>query len=134
MIELSLHEGNGPVLLRDVARAQHLSTKYLEQLAIPLRRLGLVQAERGPQGGYALARPADQITALEIIEAVEGRLDLLDCVRSPEACDRTDSCAARGLWREVGQAMAGVLATTTLADLRQQQRVADQHRMPCYQI
>ena len=83
MIELALHEGAGPLLLRQVAAAQHISPKYLEQLTMPLRRTGLLQAERGPQGGYELARPADEITAREIVEAVEGPLHLLDCLPAP---------------------------------------------------
>lgn len=134
MIELALHEDAGPVLLRDIAQAQRISPKYLEQLTIPLRRAGLLQAERGPHGGYELAKPADQITAGEVIEAVEGPLDLLDCVRSAEACDRTPFCAARTLWARVSEAMTAVLYQTTLADLREEQLAAQREEAPCYQI
>jgi Rrf2 family protein len=134
MIELALHEGAGPLLLRQVAAAQHISPKYLEQLTMPLRRAGLLQAERGPQGGYGLARPAEQITAREIVEAVEGPLHLLDCLPAPKTCDRSHDCAARLLWGKVGEALAGVLERTTLAELRDQQRAAEQRDVPTYQI
>ena len=134
MIELALHEDAGPMLLRDVAHAQRISPKYLEQLVIPLRRAGLLQAERGPHGGYELAKPAAEIAAGEIIEAVEGPLDLLDCVRSAQACDRSRTCAAQRLWSRASQAMNDVLYGTTLADLRQEQLAAQRETAPCYQI
>jgi len=134
MIELALREGSGPVLLRQVAQAQQISAKYLEQLTIPLRRDGLLQAERGPQGGYELARPAAEITAREIVEAVEGPLHFVECVPRPESCDRTPTCAARGLWARVGDAVSAVLSDTTLADLREQQLAAQADTGACYQI
>ena len=134
MIELALHEGTGPLLLRQIAAAQRISPKYLEQLTIPLRRSGLLQAERGPQGGYELARPGNEITARDIVEAVEGSLHLLDYVPTPQACDRASGCAARVLWGKVGEAIASVLSETTLAQLRDQQRAAEEGKVPCYQI
>jgi len=134
MIELALREGEGPQLLREVADAQKLSVKYLEQLTIPLRHAGLLRSERGPSGGYELAKPAAEITALDVVSAVEGPLNLLDCVGNTAACDRTATCAARQLWSRVGEAMSSALAETTLADLRENQRAADQSDIFCYQI
>lgn len=134
MIELALREGSGPVLLRQVAQAQHLSAKYLEQLTIPLRRQGLLQAERGPQGGYELARPAAEITAREIVEAVEVPLHFVECIPRPQSCDRTATCAARDLWAKAGDAVAAVLSQTTLADLRERQLSAQAETAACYQI
>jgi Rrf2 family cysteine metabolism transcriptional repressor len=133
MIELALHEGSGPILLRQIAEAQRISPKYLEQLTIPLRRAGLLQAERGPQGGYELAKPSYAITAAEIVEAVEGPLDVLECVRSSAACDRSGECAARRLWARVSDAIATVLSDATLADLREEQ-LAAQTGVAAYQI
>ncbi len=134
MIELSRHEGAGPLLLREIASAQRVPPKYLEQLTMPLRRAGLVRAQRGPNGGYELARPAEQIMAREIVEAVEGPLYLLECVRTPTVCDRTQACAARSLWGRVSQAIIAVLSETTLADLRQEQGAAEAGAVLCYQI
>nr|NIM05696.1 Rrf2 family transcriptional regulator [Armatimonadota bacterium]NIO97177.1 Rrf2 family transcriptional regulator [Armatimonadota bacterium] len=111
-----------------------ISAKYLEQLTIPLRRAGLIQAERGPNGGYQLAKSAAEISAHDIVEAVEGSLDLIDCIASRTVCDRTDTCAARKLWGRVGRAISEVLADTTLADLREEQRTAQAGAVPCYQI
>jgi len=122
MIELSVRQGQGLVQLREVAEAQNLSIKYLEQLTISLRHAGLVRAERGPQGGYQLSKSAEQITALEIVQAVEGPLHLIDCLVQDGACDRTGACAAHGLWRKLNGVIGKLLVETTLASLRDEQR------------
>jgi Rrf2 family protein len=134
MIELALHEGEGPRHLQEIALAQRLSTKYLEQLTIALRHAGLLRAQRGPSGGYELARPADEITPLDIFLAVEGPLELLNCVGSPATCERSPTCVARRLWMEAGAAMNSVLARVTLADLRDDQRAANSVGPLCYDI
>lgn len=134
MIELALHEGEGPLLLREVAEAQALSPKYLEQITIPLRRAGLLEAERGPRGGYRLARPAAEISAREILETIEGPIDLLECVRKPTTCGRASSCGGRILWEKLSRAMAAILSETTLADLRDELQAARAEQVPCYQI
>jgi Rrf2 family protein len=134
MMDLAAHEGQGPMQLREVARAQRIPAKYLEQLAIPLRHAGLLRTERGPSGGYELARPATAITALDVVQAVEGPLQLLDCLSRASACDRAGVCAAQELWGEVGAAIASVLAERTLAELRERQAAAITDRPLTYQI
>jgi Rrf2 family protein len=133
MIELALHEGEGLVQLREVADAQALSVKYLEQLTISLRHAGLVRAERGPQGGYELSRPAEEITVLEIVQAVEGPLGLVGCITQTGTCDRREACAAHGLWCRLNSAIGRVLSDSTLADLRREQRALAEP-LPSYQI
>ena len=124
MVELAAHEGEGLVHLASVAAAQGLSPKYLEQLAIPLRRAKLVRAVRGSAGGYQLARPATAISIHEIMQAVDGPVELVTCVTHPKTCPRAPACAAHGLWERLTQAVDGVLTGTTLAELR-----ADQSRV-----
>jgi len=125
MVELATHEGEGLVHLASVAEAQGLSPKYLEQLAIPLRRAGLVAAARGSTGGYQLARPAESISALQIVQAVDGPVEVVTCVTDPKVCPRSPACAAHGLWRRLRQAIDDVLVSTTLAELRDDQERAD---------
>jgi Rrf2 family protein len=134
MIELALREGEGPIQLREVAKAQRISPKYLEQLAMSLRNAGLVNSARGPHGGYQLSRPAEAITALDILGAVEGPLGLLDCIAQSTTCDRADTCAARTLWRRTSEAIEEVLAQTSLSELRDSQRAADRGVDFCYYI
>jgi len=136
MLELALREGQGPVQLHQIAEAQDISPKYLEQLAASLRNAQLVRSERGPAGGYELDRAAAEITALDIVHAVEGPLALLECVGRSDACSRSDTCAARGLWGRVSSAMEEALRGTTLSDLREAQRSAETEAGTalCYQI
>ncbi|UCH33891.1 MAG: Rrf2 family transcriptional regulator [Armatimonadota bacterium] len=99
-----------------------------------LRRAGLLEAERGPLGGYRLAQPPSGIAARDIVEAVDGPVDILDCVHDPAACERAAGCAARDLWQQVDDAIISVLEKTTLADLRERHLVAQGATAVCYEI
>jgi Rrf2 family protein len=134
MMELAAHEGEGPMQLREIAAAQKISPKYLEQLAISLRTANLVLSERGPSGGYRLARLARDITALEVVQATEGPIGLLDCVNEATLCPRSSACAARGLWQKVSVAITEILSETTLADLATEQASVQQAAANCYVI
>jgi Rrf2 family protein len=134
MIELALREGEGPVQLGEIATAQRISPKYLEQLFIPLRTAALIRSERGPKGGYALARPSDQITALDAVRAVEGPLDLIDCIAPSRSCDQASHCVARMLWSDASDAIASVLGRVTLKDLADGQRDMDRSIALSYDI
>ncbi len=134
MVEIASHEGRGPVQLREIAKAQDLSPKYLEQLTISLRNAGLIRSERGPNGGYWLAMPAQQITALDVVRAAEGPLTLMECITQEDVCERSAGCAARNLWSKVSAAITDTLAEVTLADLREEQTAASSSRALCYQI
>lgn len=122
MLELALNYKQGPVLVDAIALNQDLSGKYIHVLVGGLKTAGLIKAVRGPNGGYELARDPATITALEIIQAMEGDLAPLECVRNAPCCTRVNSCASRELWCEVASAMAQVLAGHTLAGLAQRQQ------------
>ena len=96
MTALALRYGGGVVLLRDVARQEAISQKYLGQIVIPLRTAGLIVSQRGARGGYALARPPQSITAREVLEAIEGPLAVV-----PEA-ERSTACGAGDRLRHLG--------------------------------
>jgi Rrf2 family protein len=125
MLELAARYGEGTVLLKDIARHQDISEKYLWQLINPLKSIGLINSIRGSKGGYVLAKPPAAITMKEIIGALEGSLCLVDCVDHPEACERSESCASRDLWGEASQIFAKKLESVTLADMldRQQKKI-----------
>ncbi len=117
MIDLAAHYGEGPILLREIAKREEISEKYLSNLVNPLKATGLVEATRGVHGGYVLAKPPDEITMQEIVEVLEGSLCLVDCVEKPLICSRTSRCIAHDLWKEMAQGMAQVLKKYTLADM-----------------
>ncbi len=117
MLALGLHYEEGPVLLKDVARLEDISEKYLSQIVIPLKNAGLVNSFRGARGGYVLAKHPVQINLREIVEALEGEINLVDCVKTSASCLRSSMCVTHFLWRKMGQKMIQVLEDITLADL-----------------
>lgn len=122
MIDLAAHYGEGPVLLREVAKRQEISEKYLSNLVNPLKAMGLVEATRGVHGGYVLGKAPARITMKEIIEVLEGPLCLVDCVEKPVVCNRASFCISRDLWSEASEGMARVLEKYTLADMVERQK------------
>ena len=126
MLALALQQpGTGPLMVRDIAEQHHLPATYLEQLMVLLRKAGWVSATRGAHGGYALARPAAEITLAEIIEVLEGPLSLADCPTGAGCCGHPESCAVYGLWQQASQALIDVFGNITLGTLAEQQRARE---------
>jgi Rrf2 family protein len=117
MLELALHQGEEPLSLREVAERQDISPKYLEQLFATLQTAGLVNAVRGPRGGYALARPAESINLRQIYEALESPDGFVACTANPQVCERADHCVTQEVWARLYQTCMQLLEETTLADL-----------------
>ena len=122
MVALALNYGNGTALLREVARREGISEKYLGQIIIPLKSAGLVLSQRGSRGGYALARSPEGITVKDVVEAIEGRIAAVLCVSDPEACARATSCVATGVWKKLSEDIERSLSSFTLAALARQAR------------
>ena len=122
MLGLGLHYGQGAVFLKDIAKAEEISEKYLSQIIIPLKSAGLVNSFRGAHGGYVLARPPDKISLKEIVGALEGDLNLVGCVGNTSECPRTSICVTRDLWNDLGATIAQRLDAMTLHDLVRQYR------------
>ncbi len=101
------------VQLHEVAARQAIPVKYLEQLARPLKSAGLIMATRGSRGGYQLARPPEQITALEVVEAVEGPLEQPEEAPSHQPGPRV----VRALWAGAREQLRAHLAQITLAQM-----------------
>lgn len=126
MIDLACRVDVGPVSAREISDRQGIPAKYLEQLFVGLRKAGLVGAVRGARGGFALERPASDITVLDVVEALEGSLRPTVCDGGRAAlCGRGDSCAASNVWDRATQAVREVLGSTTLESLAQAQEVLD---------
>ncbi|HPD56311.1 MAG TPA: Rrf2 family transcriptional regulator [Smithellaceae bacterium] len=122
MIDLALHHGGEPVLLKDIACRQAVSEKYLSQIVIPLRSAGLVRSVRGAHGGYKLADKPDNITLRDVVEALDGEIFLVDCVSDMKNCPRVSICATREIWSLLGRKITDTLQATTLSDLVIMQR------------
>ncbi len=120
MLEIALQHAKGPVPIHVIAEHQNLSSRYLEQLLIPLKQNGLVKSVRGSQGGYILGREADKITVGDIIRALEGPISPVDCVNelNPDECDRAEFCVTRRIWSKLRDSMNQVLDSYSLEDLK----------------
>jgi len=137
MVELGRQPNTGPVSLSAVAEAERLPLSYLEHLVAKLRKAGLVTSTRGAHGGYSLAHPAEEITMVEVVEALEGQIAPMECFHeTPEGkvlCshegDTDKACATKLLWTRVQGGVNRALAGTTLAELVEfSQRPAEEHR------
>jgi len=117
MLDLALNSDNGPVLLRDIARRQEVSEKYLEHSMSALRKMGLVRSIRGARGGYVLARPPAQIRLSRILEVLEGSMAPTECVDDAGICPRAGECATREVWVKIKEATDSILESTSLQDL-----------------
>ena len=119
MSEVARHHGQGPLSLSEVARSQGISQAYLEQIAIDLRRAGLLHSKRGAQGGYYLAHAPEAMTAGDVIRALEGSILPIQCVAEQKCtpCSLEDRCSARGIREQVRGRLIETLDSITLADL-----------------
>ena len=117
MLDLACHYGNGPVLLKDVAKRQNLSLKYLDRILFSLKSAGLVKALRGAKGGYSLSIHPAQITLKQVVEAFDGPIQLVECINSRSYCQRVNTCVTHDIWGELGRAIETTLKSTTLEDL-----------------
>lgn len=134
LLDIALHHGTGTVALRDIARRQDISQKYLWQVINPLKAAGILHATRGAHGGYALARPPEQITLLDVVNTLEGPVSVVDCVAAPDTCDRSASCTAREAWSAVDAKLTAALRSITLQSLVQRHREQESRVGPNYAI
>lgn len=116
MFYLAQHQGEGPQSLQSIATTG-VPKQYLEQLLGNFRRAGLVTTVRGAQGGYQIAKAPAQITILDIIDAMEGPVELSECTGSEHTCDRSCSCPVRGVWQRLTDSINRELREVTLQSM-----------------
>jgi len=134
MLELASRYGEGPIELKEIAKRENISLKYLEQVIIPLRTAGLVKSVRGSKGGYALAKPPSEICLNDVVEILEGPVNLVECLRDPKVCQKSSSCVTRDIWKEVSDAIYGIFHSITLEEMVSRRKEKDEITLPMYQI
>ncbi len=124
MVDLALHADGEPALRQEIAERQDISADYVAQLFRPLHKAGLVEGVKGPGGGYLLARDAADITAGDVVRAVEGPVAVVHCALEDDdpACNRSDRCVTHLLWKRLSAVMTEFLDSVTLQDLRDEAR------------
>ena len=118
MLEVSrLGDGEAPVGLTEVAKATGMSKRFLEQLAMSLKSHHLLRGVCGRKGGYLLARPAEEISIGDVLNAVIGPINLSACAEDESLCMASDFCECRLIWLLLRERINAVLKEYTLADL-----------------
>jgi Rrf2 family protein len=122
LLELALSYSKGPVLLKEISKSQEISLKYLGQLIIPLKIAGLIKSTRGAHGGYFLSKSPKDIRLSEIITAVEGPLNLVECIDNPGICNRSGSCITKDIWTEINDKFMEIFESYTLQQIMERQK------------
>lgn len=118
MIQITRKGKNGhPVNLSEIAEKTSISRRYLEQVVIPLKSASLVKGMSGKNGGYVLARPAEEITIGDIVQAAIGPINIVECAEDPKSCMKADACECRPLYSLLNQKIVDALNDFTLSDL-----------------
>jgi len=125
LLDIAMHQENGPVILRDIAKRQHISEKYLWQVINPMKSAGFVNSSRGAKGGYMLAKGSSEITLLDVISVLEGPICVVDCVDEPATCDRSSVCVARTVWSRVEDSIKATMKGITLKQLVENEKTLE---------
>ena len=118
--DLATHNDHGACSAADIAEMYGISTPLLAKVLQKLARGGLVTARHGSSGGYQLARDPGQITALDVISAIDGPLFITSCVTSHGECYQTPTCTVREPLRRVNESILQVLSTVTIAQMSEE--------------
>ena len=123
LIDLAEHSSDGYIPLKDIAKRQDISKKYLEQIVPILNRSDILKTNRGFQGGYMLAKSPDKYTVGEILRLTEGSLSPVACLdHNPVGCEKSNECPTLPIWQGLYKAITDYLDSITL------QNIIDNHR------
>ncbi len=106
-----------PVKRKIIIEKQQIPESFLENILISLKNSGIINAIRGPKGGFVLNKEPSEITMLDVYLTFEGKLSLVDCLTNEDECGRTKHCVARPVWQRLQKAQEDVLGSTTVQDL-----------------
>ena len=115
-----------PLRVEEIAETQRVPENYLRRLLVELKRGGLVVSQKGPSGGYLLARPPSRITMADVVQIIEGDYVPVECLEdgiTDPPCRRDEFCAMRDVWREVRHSVIAILQRTTLQSLTERRKV-----------
>ena len=118
LIDMAEHPSAGKIPLRDIAKRQEISEKYLESIVKDLVKAGIIEGLRGKGGGYQLNKAADQINVYDVISLMEGTLAPVTCLEADKTpCMRMSDCRTISLWKGLDEAVRSYLSSYTIADL-----------------
>ncbi len=132
VFDVAYHGAGQPTQIKDIARRQRISQRYLEQIFNRLLKAGILMSRRGPRGGYTLARDASQITIGDIIEAAQGPIVPVQCLleEAPRKSHQElfSACVTRHVWKETQRLLKEYFGSVSIADLCSMARRQGVHR------
>ncbi|TES84776.1 Rrf2 family transcriptional regulator [Candidatus Aerophobetes bacterium] len=121
LFDIAYHNNGGPTRIASIAKRQKLSPDYLEQIFKKLRNTRILEGKKGPGGGYYLARRPEKITLREVIQAIDGPIDLVFCVgqleTGVEKCSLSKKCITTYIWKELSDNISTFFDSITISDL-----------------
>ncbi len=117
VLDIANNCSEGPVCLKDISKRQNISEKYLWQLVSRLQKAGYLNSVRGAGGGYVLAKQPEEITLLNVVEVLEGKVLLVECVANDKYCEMTNVCTVNEVWQEVSKKMSDCLDAINFKEL-----------------
>ena len=133
VIHLANAEAHGrTVTVAEIAERERLPRQFLEKIVQQLIRMGVVRSRRGPHGGYVLARPAEEVTFRDVIEALEGPISLNVCVGDHPDCFLLGACGMNRVWAEGQRRVMDLFQSTTIASVRHPSTAAETPPGPEY--
>ncbi len=117
MVDLAGAHGSQRMTIGDIARRQDVPEPFMAKIAMKAAAAGLVDTRRGTGGGVALARPAERITLLEVVEAIDGPIEFMRCTVESGRCSRTAQCTMRPVWEKAKRQFEELLSVTRLSEV-----------------
>ena len=117
LMDLALYGQKKTRLMKEIAQSQQISEKYISRLILQLNEAGLITSFRGAKGGLKLTKQPKEISLLEIVETMEGRLSVVECVFDKEFCPKSEDCSACKLWTSLNKKIRKQMEEITLKDL-----------------
>ena len=117
MVNLAINYSKGYAFLKDVAKSEGISLKYLSLIVIPLKAAGMLTTIRGVHGGYILSKHPSKISVKELVEILEGDLSLVECSRDETYCNKSKICVTHDIWSGLSEKIADFLNSFNLEEL-----------------
>lgn len=131
LIDMAIFSTDGPVLVKDIAKRQGMSARYLEQLLLAPKAAGMIRSTRGAHGGFTLTRDPVEITLREIVQIMEGSISPTECADDPDICPSSGSCVTHEIWVKIKKATDEILESTSLQDLVNRQHEKGPFQIDC---
>ena len=111
------HINEKPVSIKEIALRQNISTRYLENIFHELKNAGILGSSKGKGGGFYLVKPLKEINILSLIDILDGKLTILDCLRDISSCKNVDGCYTRPMWKKINSEIRQVFEKVNLEDV-----------------